>query len=211
MRQAPASSCIESSECSAHCGDAGHAARQAGAAREGSSGYRCSTPTAMRRRLPRRYPQPHPYSPSPPHPPGPFLPPSACADKGTKVEIRNFLGEKIVRVVEMLPGVTCERSAAVKDELILTGNDIELVSRSTALIHQVREGVGAAVGGWEVAAQARCTVLPGCWGEGGRQWCGLARRDKASYGQLRTRGAPGCVQATLHAPFSGARLQTCTQ
>ena len=31
------------------------------------------------------------------------------ADKGGKVEIRNFLGEKIVRVVDMLPGVTCER------------------------------------------------------------------------------------------------------
>ena len=60
------------------------------------------------------------------------------ADQGTKVEIRNFLGEKIVRVVNMLPGVTCERSAAVKDELVLTGNDIELVSRSSALIHQVR-------------------------------------------------------------------------
>ncbi|EFN57638.1 hypothetical protein CHLNCDRAFT_59621 [Chlorella variabilis] len=57
-------------------------------------------------------------------------------NKGGKVEIRNFLGEKIVRVVDMLPGVTCERSAAVKDELILTGNDIELVSRSSALIHQ---------------------------------------------------------------------------
>lgn len=53
------------------------------------------------------------------------------------MEIRNFLGEKIVRVVDMLPGVKCERSSAVKDELILTGNDIELVSRSTALIHQV--------------------------------------------------------------------------
>ena len=58
------------------------------------------------------------------------------AGKGTKVEIRNFLGEKIVRVVNMLPGVECDRSAAVKDELILTGNDIELVSRSSALIHQ---------------------------------------------------------------------------
>lgn len=34
-------------------------------------------------------------------------------------------------------GVKVERSAAVKDELILTGNDIELVSRSTSLIRQV--------------------------------------------------------------------------
>ena len=49
-----------------------------------------------------------------------------------------------MRVVNMLPGVTCERSAAVKDELILSGNDIELVSRSTALIHQVRGGSGGA-------------------------------------------------------------------
>lgn len=58
-------------------------------------------------------------------------------DKGAKVEIRNFLGEKRVRVVNMLPGVTIERSEAVKDELILKGNDVELVSRSSALIHQI--------------------------------------------------------------------------
>ncbi|KAK2077447.1 60S ribosomal protein L9 [Prototheca wickerhamii] len=58
-------------------------------------------------------------------------------NNGTKVEIRNFLGEKRVRVVNMLAGVSCERSSAVKDELVLTGNDIELVSRSAALIHQV--------------------------------------------------------------------------
>ena len=57
-------------------------------------------------------------------------------DKGTRVEIRNFLGEKRVRDVKMLPGVTIKRSDAVKDELILQGNDIENVSRSTALIHQ---------------------------------------------------------------------------
>jgi len=56
--------------------------------------------------------------------------------KGTKVEIRNFLGEKRVRVVDMLPGVTILRSEAVKDELILQGNDIENVSRSTSLISQ---------------------------------------------------------------------------
>jgi large subunit ribosomal protein L9e len=57
-------------------------------------------------------------------------------DGGKKVEIRNFLGERRVRVVHMLAGVKIERSS-VKDELILSGNDIELVSKSCALIHQV--------------------------------------------------------------------------
>ena len=37
----------------------------------------------------------------------------------------------------MLDGVTILRSEKVKDELILDGNDIELVSRSAALINQV--------------------------------------------------------------------------
>lgn len=37
----------------------------------------------------------------------------------------------------MLDGVTVVRSEKVKDELILDGNDIELVSRSAALINQV--------------------------------------------------------------------------
>lgn len=55
---------------------------------------------------------------------------------GGVIEIRNFLGEKRVRVVNMLPGVKIVRSTGVKDELVLTGNDIENVSRSTALIHQ---------------------------------------------------------------------------
>ena len=53
------------------------------------------------------------------------------------MEIRNFLGEKRVRVVNMLAGVTIDRSKDIKDELVLTGNDVELVSRSAALIHQV--------------------------------------------------------------------------
>merc|ERR1711865_1215079 len=54
---------------------------------------------------------------------------------GKIVEIRNFLGEKRMRVVDMLDGVTAERSGT-KDEIILEGNDIELVSRSAALISQ---------------------------------------------------------------------------
>lgn len=47
----------------------------------------------------------------------------------TVVEVRNFLGEKFTRRVEMLPGVTCRPSGA-KDEFLIEGNDIELVSRS---------------------------------------------------------------------------------
>eukprot|EP00245_Coleochaete_scutata_P017741 TRINITY_DN885_c0_g1_i1.p1 TRINITY_DN885_c0_g1~~TRINITY_DN885_c0_g1_i1.p1 ORF type:complete len:193 (-),score=47.05 TRINITY_DN885_c0_g1_i1:579-1157(-) len=53
------------------------------------------------------------------------------------IEIRNFLGEKKVRKVDMLSGVTVTRSEKVKDELVLEGNDIELVSRSAALINQI--------------------------------------------------------------------------
>lgn len=48
---------------------------------------------------------------------------------GTVVEIRNFLGEKFIRKVNMRPGVTCVNSSQ-KDEIILDGNNIELVSNS---------------------------------------------------------------------------------
>jgi len=54
----------------------------------------------------------------------------------TELEIRNFLGEKVVRKVKMLGGVTIERSEKVKDELVLVGNDVEAVSQSAANIHQ---------------------------------------------------------------------------
>ena len=57
-------------------------------------------------------------------------------DNGKTLEIRNFLGEKRVRVVKMLKDVKVDRSGSVKDELVLSGNDVELVGRSAALIHQ---------------------------------------------------------------------------
>ncbi|ESR55215.1 hypothetical protein CICLE_v10022372mg [Citrus x clementina] len=62
---------------------------------------------------------------------------ASIGNANKSIEIRNFLGEKKVRKVDMLDGVTVVRSEKVKDELILDGNDIELVSRSAALINQV--------------------------------------------------------------------------
>merc|ERR1712032_180188 len=55
--------------------------------------------------------------------------------KGELLEIRNFLGEKRVRIVDMLDGVVCMRSE-VKDEIILEGNSVDNVSASAALISQ---------------------------------------------------------------------------
>ncbi|OMJ12824.1 60S ribosomal protein L9-A [Smittium culicis] len=58
------------------------------------------------------------------------------ADTKESVEIRNFVGEKFVRKVAMLDGVTITQSSNVKDELVLIGNDIENVSQSAASLTQ---------------------------------------------------------------------------
>merc|ERR1712224_205750 len=52
---------------------------------------------------------------------------------GKTIELRNYLGEKIVRTVNMLEGVKVDKSGT-KDELVVTGTDIDLTSRSAALI-----------------------------------------------------------------------------
>ena len=56
---------------------------------------------------------------------------------GNVVEIRNFLGEKRVRKVELLPGVNYVRSANVKDEIHFTGIDIAAVSLTAAKVQQI--------------------------------------------------------------------------
>jgi large subunit ribosomal protein L9e len=52
------------------------------------------------------------------------------------VEIRNFLGERKVRRVELLDGVTYTRTADVKDQIELSGSDITTVSLACAKISQ---------------------------------------------------------------------------
>jgi len=58
-------------------------------------------------------------------------------DGEKEVEIRNFVGEKIVRRVVLLPGVEVETSTNVKDEIVLSGNSLENVSQSAADIQQI--------------------------------------------------------------------------
>lgn len=60
---------------------------------------------------------------------------------GSVVEVRNFLGEKYTRRVEMLKGVVCKASGN-KDEFLIEGNDIELVSRSGTQLFETLTGVG---------------------------------------------------------------------
>ena len=55
---------------------------------------------------------------------------------GKQLLIRNFLGEKIVRTIDMLGDSKIKKSDSTKDELIIEGTDIDLTSRSAALIHQ---------------------------------------------------------------------------
>ncbi|KAH8118318.1 ribosomal protein L6 [Phellopilus nigrolimitatus] len=56
---------------------------------------------------------------------------------GSSLEIRNFLGEKAVRHIQMLEGVTIAESKNQKDELILEGTDIQNVSQSAASIQGI--------------------------------------------------------------------------
>ena len=53
--------------------------------------------------------------------------------KNTVLEIRNFIGEKLTRRITMQKGCIVERTAN-KDEIAITGNDIDMVSISAAQV-----------------------------------------------------------------------------
>jgi len=57
-------------------------------------------------------------------------------EDGEGLEIRNFLGEKQVRIVYMANNVLCKKNDKTKDEIFVYGNDLNLVSNSAAKIQQ---------------------------------------------------------------------------
>ena len=58
----------------------------------------------------------------------------AVSDDKTHLEIRNFLGEKLIRYVDMKPGCKVDVTGE-KDELKVEGNDLENVTLSCSAIH----------------------------------------------------------------------------
>lgn len=60
----------------------------------------------------------------------------SIVDNKKCLEIRNFVGEKIVRRVPMLEGVTVEMTDQ-KDEIVLRGCDLQNVSQSAATIQNL--------------------------------------------------------------------------
>jgi large subunit ribosomal protein L9e len=59
------------------------------------------------------------------------------ADEVPSFEIRNFLGEKRVRTVKARPGVSIVKSTDVKDEIQVSGNDLNAVSLTCSDISSV--------------------------------------------------------------------------
>ncbi|CAD7945743.1 unnamed protein product [Amoebophrya sp. A120] len=61
---------------------------------------------------------------------------ASITNGGKRIEIKNFLGEKITRVIDMIGEAKAIKSEATKDEILIEGPDIDDTSRSAALIHQ---------------------------------------------------------------------------
>jgi large subunit ribosomal protein L9e len=60
---------------------------------------------------------------------------SGIESAGKVLTIRNFLGEKRMRTINMLDGVTIVKSKDVKDEVQISGNDVDKVSLSASQIY----------------------------------------------------------------------------
>ena len=60
---------------------------------------------------------------------------SGIEGAGKTLTIRNFLGEKRMRTINMLDGVTIVKSKDVKDEVQISGNDVDKVSLSASQIY----------------------------------------------------------------------------
>ncbi|KAJ3074324.1 hypothetical protein HDU98_011486 [Podochytrium sp. JEL0797] len=58
------------------------------------------------------------------------------SDDAKQVEIRNFVGQKVILKVNMMEGVTVSHSVGQKDEITIIGSDIDHVSQSAAQIQQ---------------------------------------------------------------------------
>eukprot|EP00827_Trimyema_finlayi_P002576 TRINITY_DN22_c0_g2_i1.p1 TRINITY_DN22_c0_g2~~TRINITY_DN22_c0_g2_i1.p1 ORF type:complete len:222 (-),score=76.03 TRINITY_DN22_c0_g2_i1:113-778(-) len=56
--------------------------------------------------------------------------------KNTAVEIKNFIGQKMTRRVDCLPGCTIHLLEKEANTIIIKGIDVENVSKTAALIHQ---------------------------------------------------------------------------
>ena len=54
-----------------------------------------------------------------------------------EIEIRNFIGEKIVRTVKISPGVVVKKPEESKDEITVEGIDIDAVSQCAANVQQI--------------------------------------------------------------------------
>ena len=58
-------------------------------------------------------------------------------DKGRLIEIKNFLGEKKIRKIKIPFQTKCEKNEKLKDEIIIKGADLKLVSLATSSIQQL--------------------------------------------------------------------------
>ena len=57
-------------------------------------------------------------------------------NKGKQVQIQHFLGEREIRKIDCLPGVTASRTEEEKKYITLEGTDLNNISQTCALIHQ---------------------------------------------------------------------------